>query len=232
MCGRYSLRRADYTRAEFAALKQLSFEEFDERPVPRFNIAPSQRVPAVRLNSQNDRILSSLSWGLVPSWAKPDTKVKPINARAEAICTSGMFRQAFERRRCLIPADGFYEWQGAKPPKQPYFIHRPDDGIFAFAGLWERWKPADDAPPLDTCTIITTEPNAVMRAIHNRMPVILDREDYTRWLDREIPGKDVFDLLRPYDGELQAHPVSTRVNKPANDGPDLIEPDDGKQTDR
>ena len=224
MCGRYSLRRVDYTREEFKALRVPGIEEVDEKHiVPRFNIAPSQRVPAIRLDARGEQVISMLSWGLIPSWAKPDTKVKPINARAEAVATSGMFRQAFERRRCLIPADGFFEWKGAKPPKQPYFIHRPDDEIFAFAGLWERWKPSDDAPPVDTCTIITCGPNEVMKPIHDRMPVILHAKDYEKWLDRGTPGKDVQELLRPFEGELEAYEVSTLVNKPGNEGPNLIE---------
>ena len=223
MCGRYSLRRTDYTREEFEALKLPSFEEFDERPRPRFNIAPSQKVQAIRLNANDEQVLGLLTWGLMPSWAKSDTKARPFNARAEAISTNGMFRQAFERRRCLIPADGFFEWKGDKPNKQPLFIHRPDDGVFAFAGLWERWKSGDSAQALDTCTIITTEPNDLMRPIHNRMPVILQREDYALWLDRNTPKKQLSKLLRSYDGRLDAYPVSTLINKVANDGPELVE---------
>jgi putative SOS response-associated peptidase YedK len=122
------------------------FEEFTERP--RFNIAPSQRMPIVRADGAGSPELAAAHWGLIPSWTK-EPKLKPINARAETVATSGMFRQAFTRRRCLVPADGFYEWQGLKPPKQPFFIHRKDDRQFAFAGLWERWHPPG-AEPVDT----------------------------------------------------------------------------------
>jgi putative SOS response-associated peptidase YedK len=117
---------------------------------PRYNIAPSQQVLIVRLNKDSQRTISAAKWGLIPSWAKSLPKTQPINARAETVATSGMFRQAFARRRCLVPADGFYEWKGAKPPKQPYFIRRDDDGVFSFAGLRERWKPSPDDDPLDS----------------------------------------------------------------------------------
>jgi putative SOS response-associated peptidase YedK len=208
----------------FGAMDEPSFETFDEkRIVPRYNIAPSQPIPVARLNKSGERVIRMVSWGLVPSWTKGTPKSRPINARAETIATSGMFRQAYERRRCLIPADGFYEWQGKTPPKQPMFIHQPDDGMFAFAGLWERWKPDDAHEPVDTCTIITTTPNAVMKPIHDRMPVILHERDYDRWLSRDVSGGAVMDLLRPFDGELEAYPVSTQVNKPANDSVALIE---------
>jgi putative SOS response-associated peptidase YedK len=136
-----------------------------------------------------------------------------------------MFRQAMDRRRCLIPADGFYEWKGAKPPKQPFFIHRRDDDVFCFAGLWERWKPGPDVEPVDTFTILTTSPNSLMADIHNRMPVILEEKDYPLWLDRSVPGKGVQDLLKPYPPELlEAYPVSTFVNSPKNEGPECSEP--------
>ena len=168
-------------------------------PPPRWNVAPSQRMPIVRMSDAGFRELAIARWGLVPSWAKEMPKVQPINARAETVPTGPMFRKAFECRRCLVPADGFYEWKGAKPPKQPYFIHQPDDGQFAFAGLWERWRASKDAEPLDTYTIITTSPNALMASIHNRM------------------------LLAPYrDDGLEAYPVSQRVNSPKNDDADCV----------
>jgi putative SOS response-associated peptidase YedK len=213
MCGRYTLRRA-----------ALAYAAFDEkRIVPRFNIAPSQQIAIVRLKDQQ-RMIYRASWGFVPFWAKGKPKTKPINAKSETVASSGMFRQAFKSSRCLLPADGFYDWHGAKPPKQPYFIHKPDDEIFAFDGLCERWKPSPDAEPVDTCTIITTTPNATKAPIHNRMPVILAEADYAKWLDRETAGVSVQDLLRPYSGELLTQPISTRVNSVKNDGPDLIEP--------
>lgn len=185
VCGRYTIRRIDlFIRA--GAMEAPLFEEFDEkRIVPRFNVAPSQQAPIIRLNSASRPAGGLVAWGLVPSWTRGTPKVKPINARAETIASSGMFQQAFDRRRCLVPADGFYEWQGAKPPKQPMFIHLPDDRPFAFAGLWERWIPDPAAEPLDTFTIITTGANSQMTQIHNRMPVMLHERDYTRWLDRD-----------------------------------------------
>lgn len=224
MCGRYTIRRIDlFIRA--GAMEPSLFETFDEkRIVPRFNVAPSQQAPIIRLNAANRPAGGLVEWGLVPSWTRGTPKAKPINARAETVATSGMFRQAFDRRRCLVPADGFYEWRGAKPPKEPTFIHFPDDRPFAFAGLWERWRPDPAAEPVDTFTIITTAANAEMLPIHNRMPVMLHERDYARWLDRECPGRGVVDLLRPYeDGAIETYPVSTRVNKPTNDGPELIE---------
>jgi len=200
------------------------FDVFDEkRLVPRFNVSPSQAAPVYRLDA-NAKIAGDLvSWGLIPAWTRGKPKMKPINARAETLASSGMFRQAFDRRRCLVPADGFYEWRGAKPPKQPMFIHFPDDRVFCFAGLWERWKPVADAENVDTFTIITTTANADMATLHHRMPVILREEDHARWLDRNVPGEGVADLLRPLEeGVIEIYPVSTQVNKPANDGPCLV----------
>jgi putative SOS response-associated peptidase YedK len=225
MCGRYTLRRYDLARAAFDAMQQqLPFEEFSElRITPRFNIAPSQIVPTVRIDRNGNRVLSAAKWGLIPSWTKSKPKTAPVNARAETLATSGMFRQAFGRRRCLIPADGFYEWQGSKPPKQPYFIHRRDDSLFAFGGLWERWNDPKTGKPVDTCTIITTPPNDLMASIHNRMPLILDKADYDRWLNREIPGEQVTDLLKPSQADLEARRVSPAVNSVKNDSPDLID---------
>ena len=221
MCGRYILR-GRFEQLARAFLAEIKFDEFTDRP--RFNIAPSQNVPLLRIGGQGQRVIDSALWGLIPSWVKGTPKIKPINARAETVPTSPMFRQAFDRRRCLIPADGFYEWRGPKPPKQPFFIHMKDDSLFAFAGLWERWRPEEEANPIDTCTIITTEPNELMRPIHNRMPVILHPENYARWLDRETPGDAVNDLLRPYDAnEMTAHPINTRVNSVKNEGEELIE---------
>ncbi len=204
-----------------------SFEEFDEkRIVPRFNVAPSQQIPVMRLDKEGHRTLSLVRWGLIPSWQKALPKVQPINARCETAASSGMFKQALARRRCLIPADGFFEWQklDAKT-KQPMFIHFPDDRVFAFAGLWERWKDPTSDTVVDTATIITTSPNEVMKPIHDRMPVILKAEDFGRWLDREKTSEQVADLLRPFpDGELEAYPVSRAVNSPKNDSPENLVP--------
>ncbi len=228
MSGRYTLRRLDLVRAALDATPYLpAFEEFDQRRiVPRFNIAPSQHVAIVRISGEGKRVLDLAEWGLIPSWTKEKPRTRPINARAETVATSGMFRHAFAHRRCLIPADGFYEWHGSKPPRQPYFIHRKDDGIFAFAGLWERWKPQPDAEPIETCTIITTTANELMKPIHDRMPVIIEPADYGRWLDPKVPASEIGDLLKPSSpDDLQATAISSRVNNVKNDGAELLEPD-------
>jgi putative SOS response-associated peptidase YedK len=141
-----------------------------------------------------------------------------INARAETIAEKPAFRTAFQRRRCLIPVDGFYEWKKVDSKKQPMYIHFRDDRVFAFAGVWERWKPDPDAAPIDSCTILTTRPNPLMADIHDRMPVIIAGDDYGRWLSRDVDGQDVFALLKPYsDAGMEAFAVTKRVNSPANE---------------
>jgi putative SOS response-associated peptidase YedK len=234
MCGRYTLRRGDVSQAIYDAFRQLLDFEFTERPhwwrAARYNIAPSQDVPVIRLNADGKATIGPVQWGLVPSWTRGKPKTRPINARGETVATNGMFRQAYERRRCLLPADGFYEWKRSTDPdgvlvKQPMFIHRQDDALFCFAGLWERWNPDPDADAVDTCTILTTRPNALMSDIHDRMPVILDPADYARWLDRDTPGKDVADLIKPCPTEdLTASPVTNLVNSPKNDDAACIKP--------
>ncbi len=225
MCGRYTLRRVDLAHYGVRHPGDLAgFEEFTERP--RFNIAPSQHVPIVRLNREGVRVLSAVRWGLIPHWTKGKPKAQPINARAETVRTSGMFRQAFARRRCLVPADGFYEWQklGGKA-KQPMFVRRPGDRPFAFAGVWERWQPEEGVEPVDTFAIITTRPNALMGPIHDRMPVILPEEGYASWLDREAEREQAEELLEPYpDGELEAVAVGRAVNSPGNDTCECVAP--------
>ena len=228
MCGRYRAKRYDLFKLGLREPPGPGFEEFSEKTNlyqlgPRWNVAPSNRMPIVRMDDEGLREMAIARWGLIPSWAKELPKIQPINARAETVPTSGRFRQAFARRRCLVPADGFYEWQGAKPPKQPYFIHLPDDGQFAFAGLWERWKATKDADPLDSYTIITTTPNELMAGIYNRMPVILKPEDYSAWLDNSTPVKHLKSLLACYPDELEAYPVSTHVNSPMNDDPECAD---------
>lgn len=146
--------------------------------------------------------------------------MRPINAKAETVATSGIFRRAFQSHRCLVPADGFYEWKGSKPPKQPYYVRMRGGGPFTFAGLWERWHP-EGADPIDTYTIITTEANELMASIHNRMPVIVPLDRYGDWLEGEAPAG----LLRPYRAdEMEAIPVSRAVNSPKNDSEACIEP--------
>jgi len=222
MCGRYTLIvELDELAAEFGLtdIGGLSLS-------PRYNIAPTQEVPVVRL-VEGAKQLDTLRWGLIPAWAK-DIEIgnKLINARSETAAEKPSFRSAFKKRRCLIPASGFYEWKKEKGGKQPYYIYRDDDSIVAFAGLWESWAGNDDGEPLETFTILTTEPNELMRTLHNRMPVILEPDDYDKWLNTDGADKDAaLALLDPLpDGLLATTPVSKRVNSPRNDDAACLEP--------
>jgi putative SOS response-associated peptidase YedK len=219
MCGRYSLSATPETIAEIFGVRHVSDIE------PRFNIAPTQLVPVVRRAEKSDeRRIDLLKWGLVPSWADdPGIGSRMINARAETVGEKPSFRGAFKSRRCLVPVDGFYEWRKTGSHKVPYLIRRPEGGLFAFAGLWERWK--GPSGPLESYAIITTEANDLMRPIHDRMPVIVDPEGYDAWLDPATPSEALREMLRPEPGgQLVAFPVSTRVNSPSNDDPGLQEP--------
>jgi putative SOS response-associated peptidase YedK len=224
MCGRYSIT----TPAE-AMRRLFGFAS----PLPnwpaRYNVAPTQSVPIVRLaraaaGASSERELVLARWGLVPPWAK-DMKIgaRLINARGEGIAKTPSFRAAFRARRCLVPADGFYEWQKTPHGKQPYRIglkggSPPALPLFAFAGLWERWEMAADGVPIESCTIVTTDANALLRPIHERMPVILAPEAYATWLDPAAPAEDALELLRAYPAdEMVAYPVSPRVNNVRND---------------
>lgn len=192
---------------------------------PRYNIAPTQPVAVVRLDREGRRReFTLMRWGLIPSWAK-DIGIgnRLINARAETLTEKPAFRTAFRRRRCLIPADGFYEWQKQATRKQPYFIGLPDRRPFAFAGLWEHWEGADGSV-LDSCTIITTAANERVRVLHDRMPVILERADFADWLNPSTTLDRLLHLLRPYPFEMLLYPVSTLVNAPENDRPECIVP--------
>lgn len=205
------------------------FELVDTPTVsPRYNIAPTQAVGVVRRDRDRDiRRFDLMHWGLIPSWAKdPTIGNRMINARSETAATKPSFRSAVKYRRCLLPTDGFYEWKAiaGQKRKQPYYIRMADDRPFAFAGLWEHWEGPDGAA-VDSCTILTTEPNKMMADIHNRMPVILDPKDFAQWLDPEVKTADVVHpLLRSYPtGGMTAHPVSTMVNRPSNDSAGCIE---------
>jgi putative SOS response-associated peptidase YedK len=219
MCGRFTLRT---TRKELADFFGVLFPDLP----PRYNIAPTQEVPAIRAAAAG-RELVNLRWGLMPSWAK-DKKVgaRLINARADTVADKPSFRSAFKSRRCLIPADGFYEWQKAGAKKQPYYVTLRTGGPFAFAGLWERWHGGDGEGDVQSCSIVTTDANELMRPLHDRMPAILDPSDYAAWLDpTPRPKEELLALLRPFPSEaMQAVPVSTTVNNPRNQGPRCIEP--------
>jgi putative SOS response-associated peptidase YedK len=206
--------------------KQVVEEYFDtavsDEPdwSPRFNITPTQPVPVIRQNPKEPvRELSLMRWGLIPSWAKDSSgAARMINARSETASTKPAFRDALKSRRCLIPADGFYEWKRDGKTKQPYCFEVNDGELFGFAGLWERWR-VPSGEWIKTCSILTTTPNAVTAPIHDRMPVILDPDAYDLWLDPGMTNVDAAsDLLKPFDARLmRSFPVSTRINSVIND---------------
>jgi putative SOS response-associated peptidase YedK len=219
MCGRFTLRTPARDLVEIFALLR------EPELAARYNIAPTQNVAVVRQEGKSHE-LSMMRWGLVPSWSR-DPKAGPplINARSETIATKPSFRTAFKRRRCLIPADGFYEWQ-KKPDsktKVPHYIRMAKDRVFAFAGLWETWHGKEGAG-VDSCTIMTTAANDLMRPLHDRMPVILPEEHFAPWLDpKNEEAAELESLLKPYPPlEMIAFPISTLVNSPRNESPDCI----------
>ncbi len=219
MCGRFTLRTPAHVIAEFFQL--LGDLDWDAR----YNIAPTQQVLVVRERS-GQRLADRMQWGLVPSWSKdPKIASRLINARAETLAEKPAFRSAFRHRRCLIVADGFYEWKREGQAKQPIHIHHPDHGLFAFAGLWEHWSTLSDGV-LESCTIITTESNELLRTIHDRMPVILSPSDYSTWLDAKIDDpKTLYPLLLPCRSDLLTMtPVNAAVNNVRNDSSDLLAP--------
>lgn len=224
MCGRFALISSTETLADTFQFNQSNLATMPPA-VPRYNIAPTQPVAAVRLDENNRREFTFFHWGLIPSWSK-DMKFgsRMINARSETVAEKPSFRAAFKRRRCIIPADGFYEWQKLDGGKQPMFIYGADKVPLAFAGLWEFWQsPTGDA--IQSCTILTTKPNELMAQIHDRMPVILEPEDFQMWLEPGADPTDAFHLFRPYPAhKMAAYPVSTIVNNPRNDTPACMEP--------
>jgi len=221
MCGRFTLT------IDPADLQDLFGEFiFPTQFAPRYNIAPSQPILAIPNDGKNQA--GFFLWGLVPSWAKdPAIASKLINARGETLAEKPSFRGSFKYKRCLIPADGFYEWkaEAGQKTKTPYFIHMKDRQPFAFAGLWDEWQ-SPDGGALRTCVIITTAPNELMSGLHNRMPVILDKANFADWLN-PLPARpeDLMPLLQPFPAErMAAHPVSTLVNSPTNNRAELIAP--------
>jgi len=221
MCGRYAF---------FAprALIERAFGLADAPEVePRYNIAPTQFVPIVRIERDGRRVLRMVRWGLVPWWAREESVGNPmINARCESLSRNSAFRDAFEERRCLVPASGFYEWARKGGVRIPHYLARSDGEPFALAGLWARWRPRDaDTPPLESCTIITTQANALVAPIHDRMPVILPAQAYEEWLDPRRRSDAVAHWLRPAEPAGYAARIVTRaVNDARSEGADLIEP--------
>jgi putative SOS response-associated peptidase YedK len=221
MCGRF-------TQTSSSSEIESAFDLTNVPPLePRYNIAPTQQVATIlRSNPDSDREFKELRWGLIPSWAK-DSKMgaKLINARAETVAQKPSFRSAFRHSRCLILADGFYEWHSLEDGKQPFYIQQIDRLPFAFAGLWTTWQPPD-GETMNTCTIITTEANEIMQPIHNRMPVILESTNYDLWLDPTVQKSELLQpLLRPIaQDKLKTYPVSTKVNNPRHDSSECLKP--------
>jgi putative SOS response-associated peptidase YedK len=232
VCGRYAAAKDTATLVEEFGVDEV----VEPAPQPNYNVAPTQTVALVVDRPVDDEVrrqLRTARWGLVPSWAKdPSIGSRMINARWENAAGKPAFRAAFARRRCLIPADGYFEWYAPAPPaggagrrprKQPYFIHRTDGAGLALAGLYEFWRPAEQEQWLATVTILTTDSLGPLAAIHDRMPVVIDPAAYTRWLDPARPVDPGFDGLLAVD-LLAAHPVSTAVNSVRNNTPELVEP--------
>jgi putative SOS response-associated peptidase YedK len=220
MCGRF----IQYSDPEVYA----SHFDLDEAcaATPRYNLAPTQSVLVVLQAQGRGRVLVPLRWGLVPAWSKgPDNRHSMINARAETVDTKPAYRHAFKHRRCLIPAEGFYEWRSEQRGKTPFLIRRRDGAPFGMAGLWETWH-GPEGERLDSCTIVVTAANDLVAAIHDRMPAVVAPEDYGTWLDPDTKGIErLRAMLRPADPEAwELRAVSRQVNSPKNDGPDLIEP--------
>lgn len=220
MCGRYALwdgkRELDW----------LFDIKVSEELQPRYNIAPSQDIPIVREEEPGRRELVFVRWGLIPAWAEDPAKLKLslFNARAEGVATKPMFRNAFKNRRCLIPASGFYEWQQQPHHKQPFFTKAKDGHPLALAGLWDQWERGDQR--IESCTIITTDADSLLKPIHDRMPVIIPREHFSAWLDPENHDADFLEeFLVPAPSQgLEAEAVATTVNNVRSQGPELVEP--------
>jgi putative SOS response-associated peptidase YedK len=218
MCGRFA-QRSDPKRLakEFKVVEVPQVEA-------RYNVAPTQEILAVR-ELADGREMAFFKWGLVPSWAKDVSMgARLINARSETVGEKPSFREAFKQRRCIIPADGFYEWRREGGKKQPFFFRMRDERPFGFAGLWERWE-GDAGQAINSCTILTTEANEVLRPVHDRMPVILHPDDYELWLDVDARKHDLAkELLRPYTADaMLGYPVNASINSPQNQGANLIE---------
>jgi putative SOS response-associated peptidase YedK len=216
MCGRYT---REFTWREVHDFLDLKWPS-DMEMRPSYNVAPTQPIAVSRLNKAGERELVMMGWGLVPRWSKDPAKGW-INARSETVATTAAFREAYKRRRCVIPASGFYEWKSTEGKgKRPYYFRLANDPIFCFAGLWEGWGEEKDA--FESATILTTRPNQLMGGLHDRMPVILRRDSIVEWLTAEHPRPE---LVEPFPAdEMLMHEVGKRINKPAADDPGLIAP--------
>jgi putative SOS response-associated peptidase YedK len=229
MCGRYALFGPISRHRENKPVEDLPdwypsvVDAINARPM-RFNVAPTDVMPIVGVNREGTISIREFRWGLVPYWAK-DVKIgyKAINARAETVDEKPMFREAFKRRRCLVPASGYFEWKPEGSAKQPYFIHDPDGELLMFAGLWESWRESKEAEPLYTFTIVTGPPGIVSGDIHDRAPVILEEGAWAPWLTGE-PAEAAHEIKDAREPKLIYHPVPKAVGSPKNDSPDLVRP--------
>lgn len=221
MCGRYTLTTGDFR--EIAKRYEIANDSVIKEHAPRYNIAPSQN--ALVIFCDENKSAGFFKWGLIPFWAKdPTMGNKLINARVETVHEKPAFRRAFQKRRCLVPADGFLEWKREGDKKVPYFFHLRDNSIFAFAGLWEEFKGSSNNI-LRTFTILTTEANEAVKPVHSRMPVILKQENEEAWLDPNTKLESIKDLLKPVSSkEINCYRVSSTVNSPQNDMPDVLLP--------
>jgi len=209
MCGRFTLRSVD--RVRIALRDRIQFDDL----IPRYNIAPTQPVVALRTLDHAEELV----WGLIPRWSNEPKAI--INARAETLDDKPSFSESFEHRRCLILADGFYEWRRAGRSKQAFYFQMRNEGAFAFAGIWDKWKNGQTS--VTSCAIITTTANELLAQIHDRMPVIVRPESYELWLNQEIPSSELKKLLEPYPSEeMKSHPVSSQVNYAESEGEDLV----------
>jgi putative SOS response-associated peptidase YedK len=221
MCGRFGLW-ADPGQIENHFKVQLP------QSLPfRYNIAPSQEIPAIRVSKEGKRKLTMLRWGLIPFWAKEQSsKYKMINARADTVFSKPAYKAAVRRRRCLVPATGFFEWKRGERSKQPYLVRGRDSDLFSMAGIWEHWENSETGDVIESCAILTTRPNSVVGELHDRMPVIIKPESYPTWLDPNIQSQEqLTPLMEPYPNEKTViQPINREVNNPANDNPSVIQP--------
>lgn len=216
MCGRFTLRSTDRIRMRLSNAQQLPLEVL----APRYNIAPSQDVLTVT-HQENEGVANVMRWGLIPSWSKEPKGF--INARSETLELKPSFSESFQRRRCLVPADGFYEWRRDKKSRQPFYFQLEDEAPFAFAGLWDRWE--KDGISINSCAIVTTTPNELLATIHDRMPVILSAAAQDEWLQSKADPSSLQELLVPFPAAaMKSHPVSTQVNYADVEGAELVEP--------
>lgn len=222
MCGRYAINQ---TGRHLAATYVVDWI-VDPPPLPRFNIAPQTEAPVLRTRRDGSLALDVQRWGLIPYWAKDATiSRRTINARCETAATTPAFRTALERRRCIVPASGFFEWKGMAGRKLPYWLHPADGAPMDMAGVWESWRPAPDAPPVRTFAILTTAANRDVATLHDRMPLLVRPGDRDAWLDPATPAAVYTALMQPPpEGTLAAHPVSLAVNRAGSEGPELIAP--------